>query len=580
MKKRTKTKRYRYLHFVKVAVLPLFFIIWAVACSAPKDVQYPGMKVRGRFLYTQKDERVILRGVNKMFVWQDIEGTTMKEIAKTGANCVRIVWLAKGDPKALDALIQICRDEDMIPMVELHDATGKWGKKLTQCVDYWVSPEVVQVIKKHEEYLLINIANEAGDASITSEDFQKRYSSAVIDMRAAGIHVPIIIDGVDWGKNIDIIQETGFEIIKADPDHNLMFSVHMWWPKMWGYSAARVKNELEECTKYNLPIIVGEFGNMWEDNKGGQIPYKEILAECQKNQIGWLAWSWGPGNNPQSWLDMTKDGTFSTLFGWGKEVALTDKNSIKGTALKPKSFGGNIKGGKIPGPEIWETNMNAMIEAEKKSTISGGSLQCLQAEKKVVVDGTLNEWKTSFLKENNAIHLSSENGYVNAGDISDKNDFSASVYASSDEKNLYLAAKVIDDSVVKKFPKKENWRNDGIEFWIDGAADKGTMPDFGGDDSDNFQLVVDAKGNVKVYRNKEAVALGKQCTAAAKEITNGYIVEVKIPLSAIQEFDVVKNKIGFNVSFVDADGDDWSHILWQGKKENNPKQWGTLAVTK
>jgi hypothetical protein len=37
-------------------------------------------------------------------------------------------------------------------------------------------------------------------------------------------------------------------------------------------------------------------------------------------------------------MDMTKTTAFDTLFDWGLEVAITDPNSIKNTAIRPKIF--------------------------------------------------------------------------------------------------------------------------------------------------------------------------------------------------------------------------------------------------
>jgi len=34
----------------------------------------------------------------------------------------------------------------MIPIIELHDATGEW-QKLSMLVDYWTRPDVLEVLK-------------------------------------------------------------------------------------------------------------------------------------------------------------------------------------------------------------------------------------------------------------------------------------------------------------------------------------------------------------------------------------------------------------------------------------------------
>jgi len=301
--------------------------------------EHPGFKVIGRHLYDQCGEKVILRGISNPNIWFEQDGIPRyAEITQTGANTVRIVWQTYGAAENLDEAIANCIAENMIPMVELHDATGDWSK-LQDCVDYWVSDDVVEVIQLHEEYLLINIANECGDYNVSSTAFRTGYTSAVNQMRTAGIHVPLIIDGTDWGKNINILQSQGPALIEADPDHNLLFSVHMWWPEMYGYTESDIADEIAESVEQGLPLIVGEFSQMHgscSDNTitpSNSIAYNTITHECQENQIGYIAWSWFGNCNP--FWDMTTNGTHETLYDWGLEVAVTDDNSITNTSIRP-----------------------------------------------------------------------------------------------------------------------------------------------------------------------------------------------------------------------------------------------------
>jgi mannan endo-1,4-beta-mannosidase len=353
-------------------------------CILSGAQQTPGYRVQGRYLYDNQGERVVLVGVNKMICWTDIDGIpSYEEIAKTRANCVRIVWGTSYSPDQLSTTIYNCRLQNMIPMVELHDATGVWGD-LGKCVDYWVRSDIVSVIQTHQEYLLINIANECGDAGVSASAFRSDYTNAVQRMRNAGIHVPLIIDGTDWGKDINIMQSEGPSIINSDPDKNVIFSVHMWWPEMWGYNEQRVIDEIAESVNMGLPLIVGEFGAMWEESTQGQIPYKAILRECTNNQIGWLAWSWGPGNDPQAFLDMTEDGTYNTLHGWGREVAITDQYSIQNTAVRPASMTGTTPAPTatpVPTPEgNLALNRPVQVSGVEKSGMEGGN----------AVDGNMN----------------------------------------------------------------------------------------------------------------------------------------------------------------------------------------------
>lgn len=322
--------------------LALFLSVMLVSTPsifAATDSNHPGFRVEGRFLYDHEGEKTILYGINKMVVWMDKDGDpSFSEIAKTGANCVRIVWTMKdGTAEELDTAITNCRAEHMIPMIELHDATGNFSM-LSSLVDWWVDPEVVAVIQKHQEYLLVNIGNELGDGNVSDATFTEGYIDAVTRMREAGIHVPLIIDGSSWGQDINKLQACGPAILDADPDRNLMFSAHLWWPYMYGHTAQEVIDELTETKEMGLPLIVGEFANQWEESTQGQIPYETIMEYCAKYEIGYLIWSWGPGNNPQTFLDMTTDGTFDTMQDWAKEMVFENEYALANLAKKPASM--------------------------------------------------------------------------------------------------------------------------------------------------------------------------------------------------------------------------------------------------
>ena len=317
-----------------LAAAMLVAVVPRAAAQQPSTPLAANFYVDGRHLHDPCGDRVVLRGVNKMVYWVDIDGfPSCREIARTGANVVRIQWLTPGTADELDIAITNCAAARLIPMVELHDGIGDWTM-LQTLVDYWTRPDVVAVLERHRDHLLINIGNEVGDRSVTPDEFRTGYESAVLQIRDAGIHVPLIIDGTNWGKDIDVLQSQGPALIEADPDHNLMFSIHMWWPLMWGYTAQTVIDELAESVRLELPLIVGEFGNQWTETPAGAIPYRTILEHTHVLGIGMLPWEWGPGNHPQTWLDMTTDGTFDTLHGWGLEVAVTHPYSIRNTAKR------------------------------------------------------------------------------------------------------------------------------------------------------------------------------------------------------------------------------------------------------
>jgi mannan endo-1,4-beta-mannosidase len=312
--------------------------------TAAAHDQQPSNKhfyVKGRQLFDRCGEPVVLRGINEMVIWTAPEGQTFPEIAKTGANTVRVVWTIKDHPgeEQLDRVLTRAMAEKLIPIIELHDATGNLAD-VPRVVEFWVRPEIVSVLKKHEHSLLLNIANEAGSA-VKLADFVSTYTSAIQKLRAAGLELPLMIDAPGWGQDVDTLQAAAPELMQADPLRNLLFSVHMWWSKGPSTddpgSTQRIRAEIEESVAMELPLVIGEFAHAGV-GCSRSIDYATILSEAQRAGIGWLAWSWGPGNKDCGEMDMTTAGTFETLQGWGREVSVDHPASIQKTSKIPESM--------------------------------------------------------------------------------------------------------------------------------------------------------------------------------------------------------------------------------------------------
>lgn len=298
--------------------------------------------VDGRFLYDGCGEKVVLRGVNEMIVWSPQRDGLPEfvEIARTGANAVRIVWNEEGTAEALDKAITNAIENQLIPMVEHHSATGDLSLVPT-VVDYWTQADVVAVLEKHARYLLLNIANEAGDGDVEEADFQSTYETAISRIRETGVEVPLIIDAPTWGQDIDMLQAVGPSLLEFDPLHNTMFSVHMWWDDPTG---DRVRRELQESADMGLPLLVGEFADhavyLCDESP---FDYGTLLDEAQRLEIGWLAWSWGGVENGDCMDEGPFDMTVGGIFGewktdWGREVAVDHANSIQNTSVRPHSI--------------------------------------------------------------------------------------------------------------------------------------------------------------------------------------------------------------------------------------------------
>lgn len=324
----------------------LLMVIAGILILAFMDVnaQKPGLYTEGRYLYTPAGEKLILKGFNAMIVYWDIHGEiNFPEIEKTGANCVRIFWKLsdpRPEPADLDRVLENCIRQRMIPVICLWDATGDWSK-LQECVDYWCSPEIVPILKKYEKNLIVNIANEAGNKAMGDEVFYTAYSKAVQQMRDAGILTPLMIDADRWGRNANSVLNTGNRLLEADPEHNLIFSWHLWDSARNGSgTTVEIDRIIETAVEKNFCFIVGEFGPCEQCNRCSEtkINWEHLIEKAYQNEVGYLPWIWRwtdchscVKNMPGEYGDWANE-------PWGEGISVGNRYSIKNTAIRPKGM--------------------------------------------------------------------------------------------------------------------------------------------------------------------------------------------------------------------------------------------------
>jgi mannan endo-1,4-beta-mannosidase len=260
------------------------------------------------------------------------------EMAKTGANAVRIVWIyTEGTTiEELDRAITNAASYNMIPIIEIHNQTCSWGRTaFDQVINWWTKPEVLALIAKHQKYLIVNFANEMGDGGTTKESYLLEYQRAISKLRLAGIRTPIMIDSSDCGQSETMIMQTAKQLIESDPDHNLIFSLHIYWTDQ---NAARITKAMSDANALQIPFVIGEFSSVSVDCKT-PILYKDIIKQAEILQIGHFAWSWDNANDCAT-MSMTKDDaqTANTLWGWALDLAITNAYSVKNTSVRSSCF--------------------------------------------------------------------------------------------------------------------------------------------------------------------------------------------------------------------------------------------------
>ena len=354
-------------HHFPFLVIFLFFI----GCE-PK-IPVIQLDAKTNQLFDPCGEKIILRGVNKMLIFDDNDPygeINFKEIAKTKANCVRIAWgtarpnLVKTTSLELDSVLTKCSRNKLIPIIGLWDHTDENDggfSKLNLYVDYWTEPTIVKVLKKHQGHIIINVGNECAD--ILNEDdledfnlkttaFVDAYITAIDRIRKVGLICPIMIDGLDRGKSLNCFsfkrnnqtKMVADELLESDVNRNLIFSAHTYWPRNDGATEDFITQIFQKAINSKIPFVVGELTKYGAGGNPatmcsteGEINYQKIAQICQANEIGWMAWEWGPGNkfggDGCEIMDMTIDSKFSTLKGWGLDLV---QNTEYGLLAKSK----------------------------------------------------------------------------------------------------------------------------------------------------------------------------------------------------------------------------------------------------
>jgi mannan endo-1,4-beta-mannosidase len=345
---------------LKISLVLIFAITICISCK--KDRKIPdtditkGLRIiDGKYLADKCGNKILLRGVNMGSVYAVNFGIKeIEEIAKTDANTVRLVltqqyqdWSNGGaltnlSGAKIETAIAACLSKGMIPVLELHDFTGtaNVSADLPKATQWWIKPDIKNTLAKYQQSIILNIANEPDNGSASDATYAAANSTAVKTLRDAGYTCPIMVDTSNWGKGHVFILNKGKELMDADPLHNLIFSVHAYWPTngaFGNYSDANITSNMTALKNTGLPVILGELAHA--DIQNGltyNINYRLLMKLCQDNEFGYIVWWWGFNNNPgaNNQLSMTNDGLFTGLQNAGKVMATDDVNSIKNTSKR------------------------------------------------------------------------------------------------------------------------------------------------------------------------------------------------------------------------------------------------------
>ena len=305
--------------------------------------------VSGTKILDANGNEFIMRGINHAHVWYtDQLDTAIPAIANTGSNCVRLVfsdgkhanyesggWSNPATTASeMENAIKKCIDNKLIPIVEVHDATGVDDVgALRDCANYWTQSDIKNVLKTYEKYVILNIANEWYGEHDQNSVWKNGYKEVIPTIRNAGINNMIMVDSAGWGQASDVLINDCTEVFNSDPNKNVVFSSHMY---SCYNSDDKLTSLIDGVLAKNVPLVIGEFG--WKHSYVN-VSYKKIMSYCKEKGVGYIAWSWKGNGGSDECLDMANSWDGSSLTNWGSEAV----EDIKNTSEICSIFGGSVK---------------------------------------------------------------------------------------------------------------------------------------------------------------------------------------------------------------------------------------------
>ncbi len=295
--------------------------------STPPVVVEGGFYVDGQTIRDANGNEFIMRGVNIAHCWyKNYTKTSIEAAASLGTNCVRIVcsngvqW-DKTTASELENIIEWCKANKQICVLEVHDATGKdEASAIVAAAEYWT--EFKDLLNENKAFVILNIANE-WYGQWNSSAWADGCKQAIGVVRDAGIENMIMIDSAGWGQYPTSIKEEGKSVFNADPNKNTVFSIHMY--EYAGGNADTIKSNIEGAMQSGAPIVIGEFGNKHTD---GDVDEAYLMDYCVDNEIGYIGWSWKGNSGGVEYLDLVSDWEGKTLTEWG-EIFFNGANGVK-----------------------------------------------------------------------------------------------------------------------------------------------------------------------------------------------------------------------------------------------------------
>lgn len=299
--------------------------------------------VDGHSLRDGRGAVFVARGVNNPHnYFKERAFAALDRVAGLGANSVRIVWCAttlerqgRCDTKDmhplgdLEKILRRLRELRLVAILEAQNATGSDNPQdLARLVDWYVQDDVKDLLRRYQDMLLINIANEW--MSVYGNPlpvYVPAYKEAIGRLRAAGLGHVLVIDAPGWGQDFDGLLKA--HTVLRDIDDDIVYSAHMYelFP-----DETKVREAFAKAEAAGMPLMIGEFGC---SHGGKPVACEAIMREASREQfpVGYLGWSVSGNGAGMEYLNLLEVADWTTLTTWGRTLFL-GSYGIQATAKK------------------------------------------------------------------------------------------------------------------------------------------------------------------------------------------------------------------------------------------------------
>jgi hypothetical protein len=482
-----------------------------------------GFFVNNGAVYDANGREFVMRGLNMTHAWGSTSQNlaTIPELKETGANAFRAVFGTFGGgpgdaPAHRRQTVEAYVASQLTVIVEDHDGTCVDSPAaLTAIVDQWVDPLNVSWLQQYEQQVILNIANEWGPNSTVWRD---AYITAVQRLRTAGIGNAIMIDAGGCGQEIATIDNYAQAVWNADPQRNLIFSVHLYG--LWhtgtpsGYAtynaATKLLDTRNRLRAFGAPLVVGEYS--WDGFENTAYDVETLMGVMQSLDLGWLGWAWNQ-NSPTT-LNMATNWRYDStndLTAWGRLMVEDPVVGFKATAL-PAS--------------IWPTTPDARISGTSSVAPT--------------IDAQIDPMWQGYASRSLAQTI--------VGTPTTSADLGAGFRAAWDANRLYVLVEVTDDQL--RNDSANPWEDDSVELMLDGDFSRNGRYDGAND----YQLIFgvgDSTFSVGTGGVTTPAIVGVQF--ATRAVTGGWVLEASVPWTAIGTSPILNGRLGLDVAVNDDD---------------------------